>query len=431
MILYGCSAPLVKRPSTTPDGVKAGNQAIVLLRLDTLAFGESNDPLSFGSTDFSLADIDLGEPMKTVQPYKLYLNATDAGWQYLILKPGRYYLWVKPSYSAPEYHRFRLNVPSGSNVIYAGTIRTSCRSYDSCPEASIVVNELASAKLVATTVFRDFAELSTVSLASSYGMLYKSIGAASPNALFPLALVIASGGAATGTAPEYTTRTFEQAHAPLKIFSGGGSGPGVGSIGAFYLMYYLPVAALSSALIGTWKASKWKTCFEDLTAKPLEHDPTHEIATRLTEELTDFGIIERINVSVREDAYEIVQTRKFVSLLWADFELVELRECGTTNTFCLDIGIRVRLFDASNRDLLYEKLFVHSSSGIAWRSLKWRSLPNLAGHNPLVSESSECRELDDYCGEKGRKMMKVELSKAINTTVTAVMKDFQSLVGKP
>jgi hypothetical protein len=229
-------------------------------------------------------------------------------------------------------------------------------------------------------------------------MLYKSIGAASPNALFPLALVIASGGAATGTAPEYTTRTFEQAHAPLKIFSGGGSGPGVGSIGAFYLMYYLPVAALSSALIGTWKASKWKTCFEDLTAKPLEHDPTHEIATRLTEELTDFGII---------------------------------RECGTTNTFCLDIGIRVRLFDASNRALLYEKLFVHSSSGIAWRSLKWRSLPNLAGHNPLVSESSECRELDDYCGEKGRKMMKVELSKAINTTVTAVMKDFQSLVGKP
>jgi hypothetical protein len=157
----------------------------------------------------------------------------------------------------------------------------------------------------------------------------------------------------------------------------------------------------------------------------------HKIAGRLIETFAEFGTSERINVAGREDAYKIVQIKGFSSLLWADLELVELRECATTDTFCLDIAIRVRLLDASSRDLLYEKLFVHSSAGAAWGSSTWKSLSQIAGSHPLVSESSECRNLDDYCGEAGRKVMETEFSKAINATVAAIATDFRSMIAKP
>ena len=103
---------------------------------------------------------------------------------------------------------------------------------------------------------------------------------------------------------------------------------------------------------------------------------------------------------------------------------MEVRECGGASIFCLDVAIRAQLFDARTHDLLYERLFVHTNSGVAWNSVAWRTLPRFPPNDPqAISDSSDCREMEAYCGAQGRKILSEELSRAISAMVKGVVAD--------
>jgi hypothetical protein len=145
LVFTGCA---IVRPPTEHDrsAIGSAKQVLVLLRVT----GELADAtqvetfrLEFREDDisFALGGFETGGKLQRVWPRFLSNDSAKQGWAYVILKPGNHYLAVleprtadawsyieKIKNALEQVKPWRLEVPEGITLMYAGTLRLSCRS---------------------------------------------------------------------------------------------------------------------------------------------------------------------------------------------------------------------------------------------------------------------------------------------------------------
>jgi len=135
--LAGCAS--VNPPTQTElDAVAAGRRAIVLLRVQCTIDGLPYEPFSHGlgedNVGFGLGGFATGGEPRALVPRFLSEASRRAGWTYFVLRPGVYYLAVRPpqrsDWRAYERSlltgpRWRIDVPEGAKAVYVGTLHLS------------------------------------------------------------------------------------------------------------------------------------------------------------------------------------------------------------------------------------------------------------------------------------------------------------------
>jgi hypothetical protein len=115
--------------------VVSGRQAIVLLRVQCMIDGRPYEPFSHvlgeDNVGFGLGSFDTGGEPGAVVPRFLSEPSRRAGWTYFVLRPGIYYLAVRPPQRSDwrayakllqTGPRWRIDVPEGAKAVYAGTL---------------------------------------------------------------------------------------------------------------------------------------------------------------------------------------------------------------------------------------------------------------------------------------------------------------------
>jgi hypothetical protein len=133
--LAGCAS--VNPPAQAElAAVAAARQAIVLLRVQCMIDGRPYEPFSHGlgadDVGFGLGSFDTGGEPRAVVSRFLSEQSRRAGWTYFVLRPGIYYLAVRPpqrsdwrayARALQTGPRWRIDVPAGAKAVYTGTLR--------------------------------------------------------------------------------------------------------------------------------------------------------------------------------------------------------------------------------------------------------------------------------------------------------------------
>jgi len=133
--------------SVLPSGkqyaaIQAGKRAVVLLRVtaelkDGTEVAAFPSPLTGDIIGLGLGGFETGGEVKRTSPTSLSAETRRQGWIYFILEPGIYYLAVQGARTGDvtAYERelkslqpWRIEIPVGSPVAYAGTLHLECQS---------------------------------------------------------------------------------------------------------------------------------------------------------------------------------------------------------------------------------------------------------------------------------------------------------------
>ena len=155
--LAGCAS--TSPPSATEQAsVSAGEKAVVMLRvLCAIEDGRSYEPFGSSLVDdnvsFAIGSFETGgEPRQTGVLRFLSPESRRDGWTYFILPHGTHYLAVCPprrtdvfSYDAmvKKLSRYRIDVPRGARLVYAGTLRIEGES-EALLTGGRIMNEIRS-----------------------------------------------------------------------------------------------------------------------------------------------------------------------------------------------------------------------------------------------------------------------------------------------
>ncbi len=172
-------------------------------------------------------------------------------------------------------------------------------------------------------------------------------------------------------------------------------------------LFCLPVFALAGVIHGAVetpirKASalrkreetinKWELCSQELTEELLEFNPMDELRLRLVDEMRKYGTTEKLELKAEDDPLVVAQEKGFRGLLQIEIREVGIQECGTGETFSVEMAIRIGLWDVVGKKYIYDTFFIY----------------------PDISESLQCRTIEAYCGKSGRKVVREELSRVID-----------------
>ena len=135
-LLAGCEHSIVHPLSSSESAaITGGHSAVVLLRFSMQdQNGKGLDPFAevehsgaINERGVSVGDFDSGGEPKLRDVRTLSIQARNEGWLILTLPPGYYYLVISKAVFGVLYSesppRWRIEVPPGVAVIYAGTIR--------------------------------------------------------------------------------------------------------------------------------------------------------------------------------------------------------------------------------------------------------------------------------------------------------------------
>ena len=260
-----------------------------------------------------------------------------------------------------------------------------------------VVNEAELAQAIAQASYSQAAPLVTV----------QPFGAKEFHELFPLAVVTTSPKSFEPP-PVFLDDEASYRYPPAERL-----GQWVRASGTCWtgVLFCLPVFALAGVIHGqvetaikkgTQKAStirkreetinKWELCSQELTEELLEFNPRDELHLRLVDEMRKYGTTEKLELKAEDDPLVVAQEKGFRGLLQIEIREVGIQECGTGETFSVEMAIRIGLWDVVGKKYIYDTFFIY----------------------PDISESLQCRTIEAYCGKSGRKVVREELSRVID-----------------
>lgn len=471
--LVGCAGVSVRQPTTEEnEAISKREKSIVLMRFNVSVDGRQiPGQLGAEARDaFRLfaANIETGEQTRPMnRPLTPSPEAREKGWAYFLLAPGTYYLLVAQSSRHPGIgargllsgirsegqNGFRVEVPAGRSLVYAGSFHLSCRAMwksgdqpsGNCWSKVDVRNETESAASLARELFRPYRPLVT-RLAVPYG---KPLSGDTRHEWMPVRIV-SRGGGSIGS-PDWRKRammsalTFGFAGPPrskasppsepsdkkeddqMEFASQSGSSDFATHLGgaiaggavqgaapflaALYIVYYLPVAVPAGAAMGEVAVQQWKTCAQILERDLQDFDPAERLRERARAGLISRGV--RVDPeSVGETASEITGQGEPKSILRLDVQRILFRECEEKGSFCPEVAIRARLIGKEEENTFYDNVFVYTNQTVPERIYEV-SLP----------ASPSGRKLEDYCGEKGGQILREQFSQVMDETVRQVLAD--------
>jgi hypothetical protein len=380
---------------------------------------------------------------------------------YLVLKPGTYYLSVRPpgrKQIPPErkqkpltvvplsrYDRyefkpippFLFHVPAGSPVVYVGSLSVSCmdrqkkfNSYISEYSEITVTNESDSAKKITRASFSQYGTMST-SLMKQYGKPVTpfTVGELAPMGIkiTPLNLIKQDEFSATGVDATYMGRSLSIiksiAKGSLKV-------TGVMCIefinlygffygGASFLPGEMTFRAIENGFFeGEEKSRQESLSIQELqkSLKPTDYlDPTATLLHTLKEMLPKYGVHQTVELVSKNDLSAQASIHKLKTVLQAEILWVRLRLCEASS-YCVELSIRIKLLDISTNKYLYDGILL-STSPVGGDKNFHRSF------EIPIFETSDCRNIEDYYGKEGLKVIEEEITEALKLSIEKVCND--------
>jgi hypothetical protein len=401
------------------------------------------------------------------------------GWAYLVLKPGNYYLavaragadqnppatiriatlgrWGHLAETSIDLDRtWWFHVPRGSGVAYIGSFSNTCRTgrgifgnlIDRCTEVA-VRDETEKAQSIAAARFGEYGPLRT-SLVREYqpaleiprealrGMRWSGTGYdAQIHPMFPderssAAMRPISAGAelypmglVTAAGPELAFPGWRTKALAYAVTMGGlvdwrdlGGGYPPGAIAAAYLLFYLPTAALVGAVSGEWKERKWKPCAERLLREASDAQPLKRAEGAFLS-IAPQGSGRLLSGADKDEELTAAAARdRLRSVLKLEVTRVSLQECGPGDSVSLDMAFRWRLWDASSRDLVQERVVVFGNpAGRAANADFYASRP----WEIFLPVSPACRPMEQLCTEQGYAAFRQELGQGSREAVRHII----------
>ncbi|MDP2157436.1 MAG: hypothetical protein Q8K68_06995 [Nitrospirota bacterium] len=184
VVLSGCVSSVRMPNSDEAAEIRQNKKALVLMRLDTQF---ENEPVKAFSLDgenvymLKSASFEGDRKLRNLWPFRSPSEESrNEGWVYFLIEPGSHYIYTKPPpYSKyidaiRKYVPFWLMVPKDRQLVYAGTLLSSCRSkrllfsnvVEDCSNLRII-DESSQAQTVAGHFFPEYGNMAT-SLARNY-----------------------------------------------------------------------------------------------------------------------------------------------------------------------------------------------------------------------------------------------------------------------
>ena len=336
------------------------------------------------------------------------------GWIYYVLPPGTYYLTVydmeKKDALAPG---FLLSVSGEKQLVYAGTLDIACKrgSWASnlpgpCSGVSLT-DEGDAAKVLAQAHFAQYGPIAT-SLMSKYD---QAVAVTQRPTIFPMGYVTGAGTKDL-VSPEWVKRSIGRAAAPqTAVLAAGLMGvPVLNYAGAFIAaayVAYLPVGLVVGAIAGKSAEKKWQPCLQELAQEIKENNPTPALQRKLNEELKKFPAFKTVALPPEGDPFQVASRQGLKSLLQVEVHRIQIRECSERGSFCVEVGIRARLWKIPDRSLYLDKALVYTGTSLYERMPSEIQVPG----------SSPCRKMEAYCGPQGRQIFREEIAAAIPNLV--------------
>jgi hypothetical protein len=419
LVAYGCTVAIRPPAATTQEDLQKQQKAIVLLRLKAAVDGQPYDkpflirdlrsarPAAWETKiiGFSIS----GRPLEAI-PVSPTTEAMDQGWIYLTLAPGGYCLAIELAgkKATPDYW---LKVPEGKSLIYAGTLTFSCKGKWSIggtvPGECVKVllsDEGGTAKKQAHTYFGQYGPVTTV-LLQDYGVMAQT----TRRLLFPMGLMTAA--TKDMVSPDWMKRGIARTTG-LGTVPGDQLARGILDwqwIGMAYLLY-LPVGAAIGAISGKVAESKWRPCLAGLSKEIAKIEPAAMLSQKLIQELTKYGGSQPVALPPG-DFYREAARHGLKTLLQAEIQRIQLRECQEQGSFCVELVLRARLWEANNHALLQEKILLYSNLH------PYRTYSKARPYEVATWASSPCRQMDIYCGPEGSQVLRQEIAAGLDSLV--------------
>jgi hypothetical protein len=97
------------------------------------------------------------------------------------------------------------------------------------------------------------------------------------------------------------------------------------------------------------------------------------------------------------------------TLLQAEIQRVQLRECQERGSFCIELALRARLWEAKKHTLLQEKVLLYSNLH------PYRTYSETRPYEVATWASSPCRQMEVYCGPEGNQVLRQEIAAGIDS----------------
>ncbi len=428
----GCVSPYPQESDYQP--VVRGQKSVVLIGFRTRWNGAPSNPVKeftgMMSVPLQLAVASFDEAADMKQHQALLLGAPDASerqWTCLFLPPGSYYIWSVPptwlgrdvNFPLEQAGGFWLQVLPGQPVQYAGTLQYDLGGSKFMMEkfykrfACSVLDERQDASEVARNEFARFGGAVGRSLMCPYGQAVTY-----SDSVFP-ALVITQSPDIIRS-PDWRARARDRAFGPVEFLVRGSSGQAaIGAVG-IAIVYYPVGLALSSS----WAAEdieKWQPCVDAINRHIEQILPDRRLRQQLTDAMGTDAIVVEINQTAIEDRRSLVSENHCSSLLLADIQRIQLRECYN-KTYCVEVATRIRLWDARTDRFVFDWTLLYTNpEGLFFDQLYTQQPwilepPRPMPHEIILSAVSPDHPMDDYCGQTGIELFTQALDNAINQT---------------
>jgi hypothetical protein len=422
--------------------VRRGKKVIVLFRIAATLDDDEVHPLaedrSLVPVQFELANLDSGEPARTVDPSPLSRPAVKAGWATFTLEPGSYYLrtvvntetWYRAGGWVMSPIEFRFVVPLDSSSVYIGSFRLTCEGRDIrafsgwqravayCSSQTMVEDESEAARIVADSILNWAGTLSTA-IMQPYGA---ALAPGTLSSLSPVGILMPAGKTELGS-PDWTGRSIQRGItvglAPSILLGAVGmAGAGGGALGLAILWapVGLTLGAASGFLGGKLSESSFEPCRQVIQQSILKFDPMQALNTKLKAVLRQSGV-QIVEVGGAQNASG--SGNDFKSTLSLQIQRIALRNCGDlSDSLCMEMTTRAQLFETATKTYPYDTVLRYSDA-------PFPSLPSRPFELHLTVNPREPpgEELKSYCKDNGTELLVRQLSYGLDAIVDRIVAD--------
>jgi len=362
----GCAAAIRMPDHEEANSIKNSNKSLALLRLSA---DLDNSPLfilkAYGIERYmmNLASIDAGLSPKSVMPFiSPSEEAQGKGWIYLTLEPGMtYYLgvWTPVSdynetakYSRSPDSTYWVNIPKEGQVLYLGTLYTSCKgkkgfwgtTIEKCSNVSII-DESSAAQLVAQKSFPHIGPMTT----SLLHWNREPVEAKLTEDLFPMGLL--SKETENFMSPNWSSRGIGLATGGEETLK---AALQFREAGLFLYLLYLPFGIIGGAISGEVNAGRWNECIEGLQKNIGDFTASEILLSTLNDTVPKSYAAKIISLDKENNIFERADQQGLKSILQIEMLRVQLVECNDRGTFCIEAALRARLWNIAGQVLLYD-----------------------------------------------------------------------------
>jgi len=436
ILIAGCaSPPTVRLPNIQEEAsIQLKEKTIVLLRLNVEKDGEPFNPFKrYGNRTYNtfrlkFSNMDEGEDPRYIDNYPTRsripavspsLESRKEGWMYLVLKPGTYYLSVFPPGSKEprkfddvslQVSAFRFYVPKGEPIMYVGSLSVSCkwskgifRNFIGRSSRIVVTDETESAKKIAQASLIKYGQMSTSLMQQSTPFtLDKHV----PMGVMPVDTKIFA-------TPGLMGRAIGQGLEPAAEFLASGD-----ELGILLALLCAPPGLVFGTIKGFVDNEIYQPCMQELEREARKLDTAEILSQALSNTLPKYGISQLVELDGvdNDNIYENIAKNGLKSVLLAkilEIGLIE-DECWGKK-FYVEVAIGVLLKDVATNTCLYERVLHYTNP---------HSFVNIGRtYKVPLYETSECRKLKIYCEQEGHKILKEEITKAIQFSVKRFCQD--------